>query len=91
MAQYVGYEKAILCQSGWSANVGLMQVIADRETTVYIDFCPYVTVGGYQKHGAKAIPFRHNSANSLEKLIQKNGSGIIVVDSVYSTLVIFAH
>lgn len=87
MAQYVGYEKAILCQSGWSANVGLMQVIADRETTVYIDFFAHMSLWeGIKSAGAKAIPFRHNSANSLEKLIQKNGSGIIVVDSVYSTL-----
>jgi CAI-1 autoinducer synthase len=86
MAQYVGYEKAILCQSGWSANVGLMQVIAAQNTNVYIDFFAHMSLWeGIKSSGARAIPFRHNSANSLEKLIKKNGKGIIVVDSVYST------
>lgn len=87
MAQYVGYEKAILCQSGWAANVGLMQAIADKDTNIYIDFFAHMSLWeGIKSSGAKAIPFRHNSANSLENLIKKNGSGIIVVDSVYSTL-----
>ena len=86
MAQFVGYEKAILCQSGWSANVGLMQVIADKDTNIYIDFFAHMSLWeGIKSSGAKAIPFRHNNAKSLEKLIQKNGKGIIVVDSVYST------
>ena len=86
MAQFVGYEKAILCQSGWSANVGLMQVIADKDTNIYIDFFAHMSLWeGIKSSGAKAIPFRHNNAKSLEKLIQKNGKGIIIVDSVYST------
>ena len=57
MAQYVGYEKAILCQSGWSANVGLMQVIADKDTTVYIDFLRICHCGRVSKALALAIPF----------------------------------
>lgn len=87
MAEYVGYEKAILCQSGWSANVGLMQVIANKNTNVYIDFFAHMSLWeGIKSSGAKPFPFRHNNVNSLERLIKKNGQGIIVVDSVYSTL-----
>lgn len=86
MASYVGYDKAILCQSGWAANVGLMQVIAGQDTNIYIDFFAHMSLWeGIKSSGAKAFPFRHNNTRSLEKIIKKNGKGIIVVDSVYST------
>jgi len=87
MAAYTGYEKAILSQSGWAANVGLMQVIADKDTNIYIDFFAHMSLWeGIKSCGAKAFPFRHNKINSLENLIKKHGSGIIVVDSIYSTI-----
>lgn len=86
ISDYVGYEKAILTQSGWMANVGLMQVIADQDTSIYIDFFAHMSLWeGIRACGAKAIPFRHNDPNSLESLIKKNGKGIVVVDSIYST------
>ena len=86
MSEFTGYDKAILSQSGWAANVGLMQVIADKNTNVYVDFYAHMSLWeGIKSTGAKALPFRHNSVNSLEKLIKKNGHGIIIVDSVYST------
>ena len=37
LADWVGKEDAFLCQSGFSANVGLLQSIADAQTPVYID------------------------------------------------------
>ena len=37
LADWVGKEDAFLCQSGYSANVGLLQSIADPQTPVYID------------------------------------------------------
>jgi CAI-1 autoinducer synthase len=40
---------------------------------------------GVHSAKAKAIPFFHNDAEHLEKQILKNGPGIVVVDSVYST------
>jgi CAI-1 autoinducer synthase len=86
-SDYVGYEKAILSQSGWAANVGLLQVIADEATPVYIDFFAHTSLWeGIKSAGAKAIAFKHNDVENLEKQIQKNGPGIILIDSVYSTL-----
>jgi len=86
LSDYVGFEKGILFQSGWAANVGLMQVIADKNTNVYIDFFAHMSMWeGIRTCGARAVPFRHNDPNSLENLIKKNGRGIIVVDSIYST------
>lgn len=86
MAEYVGYEKAILSQSGWAANVGLIQALADSDTPIYIDFFTHMSLWeGIKSAEAKAFAFRHNSPEHLEKLIKRNGPGIILVDSVYST------
>ncbi len=87
MADYVGYERAILSQSGWAANVGLLQVIADANTPIYIDFLAHTSLWeGIKSAGATAHPFRHNDIEHLEKQIQKHGAGIILIDSVYSTV-----
>jgi CAI-1 autoinducer synthase len=87
MADYLGYESTILCQSGWAANVGLMQSIASRDIPVYIDFLAHMSLWeGIKISSAKAYPFLHNNYNHLEKLIKKHGQGLIIVDSLYSTV-----
>lgn len=86
MADFAGFESAILCQSGWAANVGLMQVIADSSTPVYIDFLTHMSLWeGIKSAGAPFHTFLHNDARHLEKLVQQYGKGIILVDSLYST------
>ena len=86
MASFLRSEAAILSQSGWAANVGLVQSIADEETPVYVDFLAHMSLWeGIRAAGARAHPFRHNEPESLEKLICRHGPGIVLVDSVYST------
>ena len=36
LAHFMGAERGILCQSGWCANTGLIQSIANEQTPVYI-------------------------------------------------------
>jgi len=87
MADFMGYESSILCQSGWAANVGLMQSIANHNIPVYIDFLTHMSLWeGIKSAGAKAYPFLHNNYEHLEKLIRQYGTGIVVVDSVYSVI-----
>ncbi|NTV99022.1 MAG: quorum-sensing autoinducer synthase [Chlorobiaceae bacterium] len=87
MAEFAGFESSILCQSGWAANVGLMQVIADRTTPVYIDFFTHMSLWeGIKISGATAHSFRHNDPEHLERLIKEYGQGIVLVDSLYSTI-----
>nr|WP_232209725.1 alpha-hydroxyketone-type quorum-sensing autoinducer synthase [Chlorobium ferrooxidans] len=86
MARLVGFEHAILCQSGWAANVGIMQTIADQNTPVYIDFFTHMSLWeGVKTSGAPFYTFMHNDAAHLENLVKQHGQGIIVVDSLYST------
>ncbi|NAZ93377.1 alpha-hydroxyketone-type quorum-sensing autoinducer synthase [Vibrio toranzoniae] len=87
LADYVGMESCLLSQSGWAANIGLLQTICPPNTPVYIDFFAHMSLWeGIRAAGAHAYPFMHNNTNHLRKQIQRNGSGVIVVDSVYSTI-----
>lgn len=87
MAEYLGYESSILCQSGWAANVGLLQAIAEKDMPVYIDFFAHMSLWeGIKIAGAKPVPFLHNNIYHLEKMLKKNGPGIILIDSLYSTI-----
>ncbi|MCX2793016.1 MULTISPECIES: alpha-hydroxyketone-type quorum-sensing autoinducer synthase [Vibrio] len=87
LADYVGMGSCLLSQSGWAANIGLLQTICPPETPVYIDFFAHMSLWeGIRAAGAQAHPFMHNNMSHLRKQIQRHGSGVIVVDSVYSTI-----
>jgi CAI-1 autoinducer synthase len=86
MADFMHAEDTVLCQSGWCANDGLIQAIADPFTPVYIDIFAHTSLWqGAHSASAKARPFRHNDADSLRATIRRYGPGVIAVDSIYST------
>ena len=86
MAEWLSAESSLLSQSGWCANVGLVQSIAAPEVPVYLDMMAHMSLWeGVKSSGATPRPFRHNNPESLDKLIKKYGQGVILVDSVYST------
>ncbi len=87
LASYVGMESCLLSQSGWAANIGLLQTICPPQAPVYIDFFAHMSLWeGIRAAGASAHPFMHNNMNHLRKQLERYGSGVIVVDSVYSTI-----
>jgi CAI-1 autoinducer synthase len=76
----------VLCQSGYVANLGLLQVVADPQTPVYLDSLAHMSLWeGARGAGAQAHAFRHNDPEHLAKMMQRHGPGLVVVDSVYST------
>jgi CAI-1 autoinducer synthase len=86
MAQWIGKEDGVLCQSGYSANVGLLQCIASPDTPVFIDTSAHASLWeGAHAARAEAIVFRHNDPAQLDKMLTRKGPGVVVVDSVYST------
>lgn len=86
MAEFMGAESTLLCQSGWCANTSLIQSICDDKNPVYIDIRAHASLWeGITAAGATARPFRHNSCEMLEKTIKRHGQGTIVVDALYST------
>jgi CAI-1 autoinducer synthase len=86
LADFVGKEGALLCQSGYTANLGLIQVIADAQTPAYVDSLAHMSLWeGVRAAGAPAQSFRHNDPAHLERMVQRHGPGLVIVDSVYST------
>lgn len=86
LARWTGQEDALLCQSGYAANLGALQCFADADTAVYIDAMAHPSLWeGVRAARAVARPFRHNDPQHLERLIAQHGPGLVVVDSIYST------
>lgn len=86
LAQWVGKEDGFICQSGYAANVGLLQAIADAQTPVYLDTLAHTSLWeGAHAARAPAHAFRHNDPVHLERMLTRHGAGVVVVDSVYST------
>ena len=86
LAALMGAEDVVTCQSGWNANVGLLQSIAGAETPVYIDMQAHTSLWeGILSAGATARPFRHNDPASLDRMAARHGPGVVAVDAVYST------
>lgn len=86
LARWIGKEHGLLCQSGYAANIGLIQAIADAETPVYVDTMAHASLWqGVHAARATGHAFRHNDAAHLDRMLQRHGPGLVVVDSVYST------
>jgi CAI-1 autoinducer synthase len=84
-AEYLGTEDAVISQSGYAANLGVLHAIGKRRTNVYLDHFAHASAW----HGAfvslaRTYHFEHNDAADLRRLIKLHGSGIVVVDSIYS-------
>ncbi|MBT5081674.1 MAG: quorum-sensing autoinducer synthase [Rhodospirillaceae bacterium] len=85
LAAFLGVEDAVLCQSGWCANIDLLQTIADESTPIYLDIYVHASLWeGARMSKAPIHPFRHNQPDSLAAKAKRHGPGIVVVDAVYS-------
>ena len=86
LAQWVGKEDGFLCQSGYAANTGLIQSIADATTPVYVDTMAHASLWeGVHAARAPGHAFRHNDPAHLDRMMARHGPGLVIVDSVYST------
>ncbi|MES2016778.1 MAG: alpha-hydroxyketone-type quorum-sensing autoinducer synthase [Pseudomonadota bacterium] len=86
LAAFMGAEDGVLAQSGWAANVGLLQTIAEPGVPVYLDMLAHASLWeGVQSAQAVGVPFLHNDAAHLARQVDKHGAGVIVVDALYST------
>lgn len=85
-ANWAGMPEAILSQSGYAANVGLLQSITAPGVPVYIDMHAHASLWeGIQSAGADAHAWRHNDVAHLRRQLSAHGAGVVCVDSVYST------
>jgi CAI-1 autoinducer synthase len=86
LARFMQAQAGVLCQSGYCANTGLIQSIADDQTPVYADMLAHMSLWeGIRAAGAPGVMFHHNDPDHLLKQILRNGPGVILIDTVYST------
>lgn len=79
-------ECCVVFQSGYQANTGLLQTIAEIGTPVYLDQMAHVSLyQGVIAARADIRSFRHNDVEHLRRQIRNYGPGVVCIDSVYST------
>ncbi len=79
-------EAALIFNSGYNANLGLLSCIASRTDTIIMDqFCHASLIDGAILSHAKRIKFKHNSLHDLEvKLKNSTGNKFVVTEGVFS-------
>ena len=86
VAQLSGAECILLTTSGWNANVGVMETLAQPGMPVYLDINAHASLwDGARLSPGRLIPVRHNRPDLMLKYVQRYGPGIIVIDAYYST------
>lgn len=80
---------ALLFNSGYHANVGLIQAVADSRTLIVADRLVHASIiDGIRLSGAPFERFRHNDYDHLNRILDKKASDydnvLIVAESVYS-------
>lgn len=80
---------ALLFNSGYHANTGLIPALAQKETYIIADKLVHASIiDGIKLSGAGFDRFRHNDYEHLRKLLQKHSPSykqiLVVVESVYS-------
>lgn len=89
IATFHNTEAALLFNSGYDANLGLLSSIANRHTTIlYDELCHASIIDGIKlSQSSRQYKFKHNDLTELSKKLEQfslHGEMIIVVESVYS-------
>jgi len=89
IAKFHNAEAALLFNSGYDANTGLLASIANRHTTIlYDELCHASIIDGIRlSQSARQYKFRHNDLADLAKKLEQyaaQGPVIVAVESVYS-------
>jgi 8-amino-7-oxononanoate synthase len=86
LATFHNAESALLFNSGFDANYGLLSTLPYRGDTIIYDELVHASVhDGMRNSRAEASPFAHNNTGSLEEQLSKaTGLKYVIVESVYS-------
>ena len=89
LSQFYNCEDALIFNSGYNANIGLISSIAQRNDVILFDELVHASIReGIQLANAKSYKFKHNDLEDLENLIFKYRSGsdhiYVITESVFS-------
>ena len=88
-AKFKNKESALVFNSGYQANVGIISALFGLGDVIFADrFVHASIIDGIMLSGAQLFRFRHNDAEHLKMLLQKNRSkfknALIVTESIFS-------
>jgi 8-amino-7-oxononanoate synthase len=86
IAQFHEAEAALIFNSGYCANIGLIACVAQRhDTIIYDSLCHASIRDGIRLSMAKAYSFAHNNIDQLQQKLNKaSGNIFVVTESVFS-------
>jgi 8-amino-7-oxononanoate synthase len=88
LAQFLGYERALIFSSGFLANCGVLTGLFNKQDVVFIDKQAHASLyDGVQLTGCEFRRYRHNDLIHLEQLLRakkNNGVTAIVTDGLFS-------
>ncbi|MCB0634743.1 MAG: 8-amino-7-oxononanoate synthase [Saprospiraceae bacterium] len=86
LTQFHHSEAALVYNSGYQANLGLISCLATRHDTIIYDQLVHASIrDALRLSEARTLSFRHNNVKHLqEKLERAEGRKFVVVESIYS-------
>lgn len=89
LADMFGTESALIFNSGYHANTGILPAICDSQTLILADKLVHASlIDGIRLSSAKCIRYRHNDLQQLQRLIDENHKIyekiIVVTESIFS-------
>ena len=87
IAQFKDTESALVFNSGYAANTGIIPALADEDTTLFSDEFNHASIiDGCRLSTSKTLVYKHKDFAHLEALLRKEGSRkkIIITDTVFS-------
>lgn len=84
-AKWLGVDQAILFNSGYCANLGIISSLIKRSDTVFSDrLCHASLLDGILLSRAKHLRYHHHNIEHLKELAQKSLPNLIITESVFS-------
>ncbi len=87
IADFKKTEAAMVFNTGYMANVGVVSAIAGRDWTIFSDSLNHASIiDGCRLSGAKTVVYKHADPEDLEQKILENRlePGLVVTDGVFS-------
>jgi 8-amino-7-oxononanoate synthase len=88
LADFMNLKATLVFSTGYGVNVGVLSCLLDRHDVALLDKMDHASIlDGVRLSYGKAVKFRHNDPDDLEKKLQNVGDNkgkLIVVDGVFS-------
>jgi 8-amino-7-oxononanoate synthase len=87
IARFKTTEAALVFNSGYSANTGIIPSITDKDTMIFSDEFNHASIiDGCRLSGSKTLVYRHRDMTHLEELLRRENSPkkLVVTDTVFS-------